>query len=280
MRGPVAILAGAAVLALSACPAPRDPEDPAEWYDPGTAQDVEESIAYTDEPYGLSGIGDFTADIFPVEPYTVAYAPGDGFPDGGDCPSVEEPALPWEIEGIVTLHPRLYMKTVGCGYNDENGDSEEKYYGNFFIEDDSGGAFVLGDSKVAHFDVGNRVKLRVRGARTNFDLDMVYSWDVVEVDHTVRAVHYEPAIGPLDYGDLARVRRVTGTVLTNKDTFGLFTIEADDGTAYAVQLDSEINRRGLAFDIGERIQVTGPVLYSYSVFSVIVMETGQIVALE
>lgn len=258
-------------LSLLACPPDREPEDPTGWFDPGAALDVTEPIAFTDEPYAPAGDAPVAAlwdGVFPVEDDGTVFAPGDDFGDA-DCGTAEDTDLPLEIEGVVTVQPRFYFKTRGC-------EGDEKYYGSFFVQDATGGAFVLGDTKVAHFDVGNTVRLRVRGAKTSFDLDMVYAWDIASVDHTVKPVFYEVATQPLDAGDLYVVKRVTGTVMNDKDTFGAFQIEDDIGTTFDVQIDSELNRRGLEFPVGTRIQVTGPVLYSYSVYSIVVMDKGQV----
>ena len=265
------------IVALWGCTTPRGPEDPTSWFDAGVPQDVLETVSFTDEPYGFPTSGDGIAalydDVFPTAEGVITFAEGDEFPSESDCADDTDGDLPMRIDGIVTIIPRYYFKTSGC-------DGDEKYYGSFFIEDDTGGAFVLGDSKVSHFEVGDRVQLDVRGAKTSYDLDMVYSWDLVDLQRDASPIHYDNAFGPLDFDDLYEVRRVTGTVSSAKDTFGLFELESDDGTTYPVQLDIELNRRGFDYPIGERIQVTGPVLYSYSAFSIVVMSAGQVSELD
>ncbi len=268
------LIRSCAVLALAACSPYRGPENTDSWYDPGAEAWVNEPVLFTDEPYASSDAPISGLDaVFPVDDYITAYADGDDYPAGSSCESEVSNDLPIEIEGVVTIHPRYYIKTSGC-----NGD--EKYYGSFFIEDDTGGVFVLGDSKVAHFTTGNRVRMSVRAAKTSFDLNMVYAWDTLSIDHTVEAVHYENAVGSFDNDSISRVQRVTGEVTTEKDTFGQFAIESDDGEEYLIQLDVELNRRGYDYPIGERIQVTGPVMYSYSEYAIVVMSTGQISVLE
>jgi hypothetical protein len=264
---------GTALLSLAAC-AQQGGEDPSGWYGPAEPQDVEEPIAFTDDAYGFTGgIADL-GSVLPVTPDGVTFAPGDGWPSGISCTAGTSSDLPMEIEGVVTIQPRFYFKTVGCTTDDE------KYYGSFFLEDDDGGIFVLGDSKVAHFDPGNKVRIAVRGVRTRYGLDMIQSWEVVSVDHTPGAVHYDLAAQPLDQGDVGQVRRVTGTVSTAPDTFGEFTLTDDLGQGFDVIVDAELSRRGFLPQIGERLQVTGPVIYSFSVYSIIVMSLGQITALE
>lgn len=269
------------VLVLAAaCEGRGTPEDALSWYGSGTAQDVEEAVAFTDVAYDFpvdttAGLGGLLDAVFPVSGDGIAYAEGDQFGGGTDCDAQIEDALPWELEAVVTIHPRFYFKTDGCGF-----DSDEKYYGSFFAEDATGGVFVLGDTKVADFEAGTRVRLRVRGVRTAFDLNMVYAHDVIEVVERDVPVFYTPATGSLGDADVGEVRRVEGVVVTEPDTFGEFQVEADDGTFYSVSLDSELNRRGVSYPLGRRIQATGPVLYSYSLYSLIIMEKGQIILLD
>ena len=78
---------------------------------------------------------------------------------------------------------------------------------------------------------------------------------------------------------LTQTDPVTGDVTTLPDTFGAFIVKADDGSEYAVQLDVDLNRRGYSYPVGSRLQVTGPVLYSYSEYSIAVMSVGQITEL-
>ncbi|MBN2800053.1 MAG: hypothetical protein JXX28_12990 [Deltaproteobacteria bacterium] len=266
------------LLILAACVAPRDPEDPSGWYASGDSLDVEEYVAFTDQPYPDFGaentIADFNDAVFPTKPYTLTYGPEEVRPEGTTCQYAEDRSLPMEIEGVVTLHPRYYFKTMGC----DNGD--EKFYGNYFIEDATGGAFILGDSKVAHFGMGDRVRLKVRGVRTTFDLNMVYAHDVVEVTRGPFPIYYSEPSGPLGADDVAKVQRVTGTVLSEKDDFGAFRVESDNGTTYDVSLDAELSRRGVGWYPGDRITVTGPVIYSYSAYSIIIMRKGQVQVLD
>jgi hypothetical protein len=268
-----------ALLLLLACAQDRGPEDPSGWFSEGSDYSVQEPVAFTDEEYNLDGgIGALAEDTLPVDGDDILYAPDEVLPTGGDCPmrNAEDPsAEAWTVTGVVTLHPRFYFKTSGCSY-----DSDEKYYGSYFIEDDTGGFFVLGDSKVAHFDVGNTVQLKVRGVRTNFEQDMVYAHDVLSVDRTVRPISYVVPDGELTREHIARVVRVEGTVITEKDTFGEFRVEADDGTVHIVSLDVELNRRGVEVPVGSQVRATGPVLLSYDNLSIIIMRVGQLEILD
>lgn len=274
------------VLALGACVPERDAEDPSGWFDPGQAADVEETVAFTDVNYDFpandaDGLEAFIAAVYPVSSGagadTVAFGADDQYGSGNDCRSVVEPDLPFEVEGIVTAFPRFYFKTSGCDW-----DSDEKYYGSFFLQDRTGGLFVLGDTKVAHFGMGDRIKVRIRGAKTSYDLNMAYTYDLIDVLQYDVPIYYEEPTGPFSdmfaSGDnpIGKVYRVTGTVTQEKDTFGEFHLETDAGVEYAIGLDAELNRRGVDFPLGQRITVTGPVLYSYSVFTIVVMRRGQV----
>jgi hypothetical protein len=258
----------------------RQAEDATSWYDPGQSLDVTETVAFTDVNYAFpkadsDGIGQLKTDVFPVAgSYGKAFAEGQGFP-AGDCVSFVDKTLPREIEGVVTIFPRFYFKTDGCTQS-----SEEKYYGSFFLQDRTGGVFVLGDTKLAHFEAGNRVRLKVRSVSTSFDLDMIYGYDVISVDHTITPIFHEPVTGTLGDADVGEVRRVEGVVTSEPDTFGSFTISTDAGDSVLCALDSEINDRGTVVALEKRLQVTGPVLFSYDEYEIVVMEKGQIQELQ
>lgn len=264
-------------LLLAACAAERAPEGWEDWFDEGTPNAVAEAVAFTDQAYdfpapGEPGIG----DLFVPGPYKTAFGAGDEPPpDCRDWESTSE--LPVEIEGMVTIHPRFYFKTIGCvGSQAPNGSADEKYYGSYFIQDATGGIFVLGDSKVAHFDMGDRVRMRVRAMRNRFDLPTVAVHDIVEVKRGPEPIYFEVADTGFSADDIGLVKRITGTVTTEKDTFGEFRVESDDGVVWAVGLDVELNRRGIDYPVGTEVRITGPVMYSYSVYTLVVMRVGQV----
>lgn len=260
------------LILLAGCGQPRGMEPQDGWWADAGDYDVQETIAFTDVPYDFTGATPI-ADL-PLPPdFATEWAAGDAaLPECPDWSVSDE--LPVEITGIVTIYPRYYFKTDGC-----DGD-EEKFYGSYFIQDASGGHFVLGDTKVAHFDAGDRVTLKVRGIANRFDLPMIVGHDVVDVDVGPEPIFYEVADGPLTTDDIALVRRVTGTVSTEMDTFGAFTVTGDDGTDWNVGLDVELNRRGVEYAPGTRVTVTGPVQYSFSLFTIVVMQKGQIQILD
>jgi len=256
-----------AIALLAACGEPHlVPEDPDGWYDAGATLDVAEALAFTDVPYTFTGPSDIGALPEPA-PFEVLFEPAP-LPECPDWTTSSE--LPREITGIATIFPRLYYKTDGC-----DGD-EEKYYGSFFVQDATGGVFVLGDSKVAHFDAGDRISITVRGMANRYDLPMVVSHDVTLIERGPEAIYYEIPETALGLDDIAKVRRVEGVVATTKDTFGAFQVESDDGTRFDVSLDVDLNRRGIDYPVGTRLIVTGPVLYSFDAFSIVVMQIGQV----
>lgn len=276
------------VLTLTAaCGTSSDPEAWEDWYDPGVVYDVEEPVAFTSEPYGLpandaSGIADLLDAGFNFPRDFGTNLAAAEVPDAGlSCSDwYASDDLPFEITGVVTVHPRFYFKTNGCGTDDE------KYYGSYFLEDDTGGVFVLGDSKVAHFDMGDTVTIRVRGTRRSFGLNMVYVHDVLDVQRTQRPIAYEVKQAPFGDADIGEVRRVTGTIARSADNFGEVLLAPDGNptpcteTSTAgcalIAVDVELQRRGISFTPGERVTVTGPVLYSYSAYSLVLSRVGQI----
>jgi hypothetical protein len=269
---------GAALLLATACNEGR-PQAGNDWFDAGTTLEVKELVAFTTVPYDIpseptQGIGAMLDAVYPVSAFVTAYGVNDQWNAAVDCESEVAADLPWRVEGVVTLTPRWYFKTFGCDRDDE------KFYGAFFIEDATGGIFVLGDSKVAHFEMGDRVVLDVRGARTLYGLDLVYAHDVVSIERRADPIYYQESTRALGGADIGEVRRVSGVVSSDKDTFGEFRLQADSGIFYTVNLDAELSRRGVGWPVGTRIQVTGPVLYSYSTYSLVVMRKGQVTVLD
>ncbi len=72
--------------------------------------------------------------------------------------------LPVVIEGVVSLHPRQFVKVDICG-------QDERHYGSFVVEDDTGGILVLRDSRVANYNYGDRVRVTVYGMMLTFGRD-------------------------------------------------------------------------------------------------------------
>lgn len=267
------------LFAASACGPQGSAEDWRAWYDTGAPLDVAEAVTFTDTPYDFpadpaDGIATLRTDLLTQEfdnDGPLFAAPD--FPEDAEGCSFWEPTegLPRTISGVVTSHPRVYRKIEGCSPRDAA--SDEKYYGSFWLQDATGGIFVLRDSKVATFDMGARITLDVRAVRRRFGIDMVYVAEVVDVDPEPVPVAFEAIQRPLAQADQSTVKRITGTVVTDPTTFGEVLLSIDGYTAGTcapdtrdtrthclfAQLDQEIARRGVTLAPGERVTLTGPV---------------------
>ncbi len=150
------------------------------WGDTVAESPVDESITYLrrsdDVAYGLPrngkpGIADLIA-LFPQESLdrtdpsifsSAALAGAAGACEDWLHNGIAD--LPMEIEAVVTLHPRQYQKLPIC-------EQDERHYGTYTIEDDTGGIMVLRDSRVAPFSYGDRIKLTVDAFMLTFGRDL------------------------------------------------------------------------------------------------------------
>lgn len=242
-------------------------------YDMGSDYDVVEAMSFTDVNYDFPTDDSSTIDalfdaVLDNGGYDPILAPADAWGDA-ECDFDVDDDLPFVIEGMVVMEPRMYFKTQIC-------DNDEKYYGSYYIQDKTRGIYVLGDTKVSHFDHGDKVTLEVRGVRESYDLPMVMVHDVLAIERDAGPIFYEETTERFSTSDIANVRRIQGVVASGMDTFGLFEVEAEDGTSWGVSLDSELSRRGVSYPVGTEVIVTGPVHYAYSEYSIIVMNKGQI----
>jgi hypothetical protein len=264
---------------LAGCVDARGPVDPSAWFDPGSDYDVLETVLFTDVPYDFAG--DTPIGSVPLaDDDETMFAPADE-PANDDCTNwVVTNLLPVEITGLVTIFPRYYYKArSGCKPTDDIL-AAEKFYGSYFLQDASGGTFVLGDTKIAAFDAGDRVTLKVRGVKDSFGLKMVAVSDVLSIERGPEPIYYEVPDGDLDDRHTAKVVRVEGTVQSEVSTFGEVYLADDDGvTTYKIGLDQELTRRGVDYPVGARLQVTGPVIFSFDEYTVVAMQLGQIVEL-
>jgi len=289
------------ILLLSvACTTERLREEWDAWYDAGSELAVQESVPYTETPYDFTGEVPI-AGVPKPDPFETWFAPDDAPAEGCDGWLTDD-ALPVEITGVVTLHPRHYIKVSGCTPGSDNDvDSDEKYYGSFFLQDASDGFFVLGDTKVAHFGMGDRVTLTVRAVRESFGMTMISAHDVVEIERGPEPMFFERVEGRLiGNDDISRVVRVEGVVAAEMGGFGevylcsgddpdmaivrlsgdsyprCFVERTEETPAYKVAIDQELQRRGVDLPVGSRFAVTGPVLYSFNFHQVNVMRVGQL----
>ncbi|MCA9565469.1 MAG: hypothetical protein KC561_18355, partial [Myxococcales bacterium] len=132
---------------------------------------------------------------------------------------IETDELPVIIEGVVTLHPRQFIKPGVCG-------QDERHYGSFTIEDDTGGIVVLRDSRVTPYTFGDVVRVEVIALMRTFGPDddtrailasnielaeqrFTESDGVRQVDDTIL---YTEVDGGLSADDVAKVYRAEGFV--------------------------------------------------------------------
>ena len=298
-----ALMSTLLVLAVG-CSTERRSEAWQDWYDPGSALEVEEPLSFTIADYEFTGDTPI-AEVPKPDDFETWFSPDD--PPDGDCSGWRtSDTLPVEITGIVTLHPRWYIKVSGCRPEGDNDvDSDEKYFGSYFVEDSSGGYFVLGDSRVAQFDMGEQVTLRVRAVKEFFGMTMISAHDVLDVQRGPQPISYERVVDRLlGEGDLSKVVRVEGVVAAPMGGFGeiylctgdspdttivdldgdptpaCFVGRSEESPAYKVALDVELQRRGVDLPVGSRFAVTGPVQFSFSVHQVNVIRVGQLEPLE
>lgn len=253
IRG-VALLAAVACAACS--PDLREESDlQGQFDDPGVQRPVSEPVRYVERragrAYGLPragqpGLGDLIA-LLPDE--AVAAGESDiwaGPDDQPPCPDrtrvtvVDD--LPMTVEAVVTIHPRQYLKVPIC-------DQDERNYGSFVVEDDTGGIVVLRNSRVAEYSAGDRVKLTVRAMMFTFrdpSTRVVVSADVERLDPPdgePGIVLYERLAEPFSLADISETRRIEGWVMQSPSNvnFGQLILasqpppalgdDPDDGTA-------------------------------------------------
>ena len=249
------LLAGLLALGVAGCGELRDqPGDLNELF-PGEAIEdtVDESITFAsraDVMYGLprdgmASVGDLIA-VFPTEPTAVdepdifvapgVEAPTDQCRGGG---FVQSDGLPLELEVVVTLHPRQYMKVPICG-------QDERHYGVYVVEDDTGGIVVLRDSRVAPFTFGDRLRLRVDGVMFTFGLEtdtravLISDYEVLSVSPAGDngapngTVLYQETDARFGADDIGRVRQVEGFIYQKptNDNFNSTVVTSYEVPAY------------------------------------------------
>ncbi len=281
----------ALLFGLTACVDAETETSHLDFAEPGTFTPVSDPIEFTDQPYDFTGdtsIGDLRA-LFPFDMVWHAFPSDAQYPVPGDCDpqrtqNETTPAfldeLPAVIEGIVTIHPRYFMKISVCG-------TEERYYGSYIIQDGSGGIHVLKDSRVAEFDVGDRVRLRVRALTRNFGTRAVLAFDQEEVlttPSTREPVYFQEIDRNFtETADLYEVRRITGRVVlpaTNQN-FNEMEIRPDDGIGirWRASVDRELGTRGVAPPEGALVELTGPIVESFGL-RMLITNLGQIRVIE
>jgi hypothetical protein len=151
---------------------PAEVSEPVDFRPRSADCDLEPSGCYGLPRPGQPGIADLIA-LLPTR------APQNSAPDLYVAPGIEVTTdqcraggpgvlsgLPMTIEGVVTLYPRRYLKPTICGQDERN-------YGVFTLEDDTGGIVVLRDSRVTPYTLGDRVRVTVHGVvfTSRFEVD-------------------------------------------------------------------------------------------------------------
>jgi len=282
---------------------------------------VEEKVAFTGDRYDFTGPASIRSllNLIPERDF-VWYGTGpndpppfeatgqNGFTCGTRNTVVTVPQLPVVIEGIVTLQPRYFQKTSYC-------DSDERFYGSYFLEDSTGGILILKESRIEDFYMGDRVRLRVRGLMKYFDTVAVLVADEEEIVSTGNPIYYRNISREFTVADANLVHRVTkkiAGVATNQNFNEMCLVDVDNpdldscskpcafnsdcasgtcnfpsqnaiaGTCqtdegqWLVSLDREIGQRQpRILRRGGVIQVTGPIVNSFGL-KMLISRAGQI----
>ncbi len=118
-------------------------------------------------------------------------------------------ALPVTIEAVVTLQPSKYLKLPICG-------QDERFYGAYVIEDDTGGIVVLRDSRVAFARPGDRVRIEISAISQFYgspDQRAVVVSSAEVVSRASDPVIVTPAPTPFASDMVARTHRIDGFVV-------------------------------------------------------------------
>lgn len=287
------LLLGAAL--VGGCADAQGPLDPADFYKAPENTTVQEPIAFTPDNYDFSGemtiaqARELIRTGAGSQRNWYGFSPQDAFPAGDErqfnenCNPFQNPSFPEKvrevselpafIEGVVTLHPRYFQKLQICG-------EDQRFYGSYFLQDETGGIMILKDSRIANFTFGERVRLRVRGLTKVFDSYAVLTWDSEEVVEPGKTypIYYEVAEQALASADIGKVRRVRGTIVSEPSStnFNEMHIEADNGVRYVASVDRELAQRNPGLTQGMQVELTGPVIFSYSQYVVLISSLGQI----
>jgi len=302
--GYIGSVLGLLLLVGAGCAEASEPASAADRYDRGSTTGLGEDLNYSSEPVEFSGSTDIRTllDITKRDFVWLGYGEGDPYPTGrkrefeSACDTeygnkvYELSDLPATIEGVVTLTPRDYQKTALCG-------QDHRLYGSYYIQDSTGSILVLKDSRIADFDVGDRVRLKVRGLLTGFGTKKILSFEEIEIERDRGPAPYEKveqsfenlfgaACGEYDSipEGLGNNYRVSGKVCQPPTTrnFGAIDIypsgadcsEEPDNT-WRASLGLEVSPRTLDLERGDQVTVTGPVTCSFDNYTMVVTTIAQ-----
>lgn len=314
------VLLGSLFLGIAACGSPEEPDDSLSAYGDIETTNVIEPVAYSDTPYDFTGptpIGSATDDVMdgslhgivndalPSNPFVwVGTAPNAPFPFGDDDCNPDETfetrvaevgGLPVEIEGIVTIHPRYQITNLQfCG-------SRERFYGSYFIQDETGGVLVLKDSRIADFRMGDRVRVKANTMSYNFGAYAVLGHtdqEIISRDHEVFFEDIGEDNLSIDHlGKTVRIRRQLVSAASNVNFSEMCLIppgaeeflcsdaciaqeqcvgQGSPARPLLVSLDREIEQRDpLVLEEGDMLEITGPVTNSFGL-RILVARAGQL----
>lgn len=202
------------------------------WNTDVTTSDAEQPITFADRAdgasYGLPVEGETSIaeliDVFgDVLGQNASYAFSEETFTRGDTPlqqcrfngAVSTSRLPLTVTGVVTYHPRRFFKVEVCA-----AEEDERNWGAFTMEDDTGGLVVLRLGRTNNFSFGDRVRLTVHGIMLTFSRDAdtraVLSYDMEKLSGD-SAEQDEPVIyrtqdSAFTTEDVGEVRQIEGFV--------------------------------------------------------------------
>lgn len=232
---PLFALIGGLVLLLSACAEERAPISESEIWDdpveqtaagyPVTLLDREQGNSYDLPRAGMNSIADLISvydgrgnneNYFFSEEYFTSEERDAPLQECRFDGAVPRASLPMVIEGVVTHYPRRFLKVEVCDFAED-----ERFWGAFTIEDDTGGIVVLRPGRTATFGFGDRVRLTVYGLMLTFGRDpdtravLSYDLEVLSRDESPdleRPVLYERVDRRFGAEDATEVKQIEGVI--------------------------------------------------------------------
>jgi hypothetical protein len=213
------------VLVCGGCADSRESAgDPNSIWQDGSEEVLQEPIEFAERSggvsYGLPADGaSSVADLIGIFPEggvgfgEATIFSGDTFDGAEDlCPTwgrEHTRRLPMTIDAVVTLLSRQYVKVEVCA-------QDERHYGSYVIEDDTGGIVVLRDSRIADFTYGDRVRMTVKAITLTFGRDddtrAILLADVQKLPNADESVLFERTGVPFGRSMVSRVHQVEGWV--------------------------------------------------------------------
>ena len=232
------VLSSIAVAVLGCMAEPNNSIQPEQrWPTSGTQESVEEPVPLSDRQsgltYGLPKAGQASIqDLVDLLPEEDIGFDGDKFFSASAQPltctggrTAQTADLPMTVEAVVTIPGTYYIKVSVC-------DQEEKFYGSFVVEDDTGGIMVLRDSRVAQVQPGDVVRLTVHTLAISDNFGRVASRAVLSYDlekvPTTQDVLYSTETAAITSEQVGQTLRVAGYVLEHPTNLNFSTMILSD----------------------------------------------------